>query len=91
MVIIGKEKGNDSTVSYFFDVNLKRGTEGPQLKVSRSGFGCGTIRRSNSSQELSIIVAGGFNGNNSYPGLTSVEILDQGSDEWRAGPGGNTL
>ena len=44
---------------------------------------CGKIRRNKESQEMSIIVAGGYGG---FSYLSSVEILDEGSNEWQTGP-----
>jgi hypothetical protein len=58
-------------------------TEGPELKNKRAYHSCGKIRRNEQSQEMSIIVAGGFDGSSS---LSSVEILDEGSNEWQTGP-----
>ncbi len=45
---------------------------------------CGRIRKDSHSQEFSIIVAGGHDEDGTR--LSSVEILDLGSNEWRAGP-----
>ena len=44
---------------------------------------CGKIRRNKESQEMSIIVADGYDGSSR---LSSVEILDEGSNEWQTGP-----
>ncbi len=44
---------------------------------------CGKIRRNKESQEMSIIVAGGYDGSSR---LSSVEILDEGSSKWQTGP-----
>ncbi len=52
-------------------------------KKKRSYHSCEKIRRNKESQEMSIIVAGGVDGS-SY--LSSVEILDEGFNEWQTGP-----
>jgi hypothetical protein len=52
------------------------------LKHKRKLHSCGRIKKKRQSREFSIIVAGGYEG--SY--LSSVEILDTGSNEWREGP-----
>ncbi len=57
--------------------------EGPELNYKRSQHSCGIIRRDKEGQEMSVIVAGGWDGP-SY--LSSVEILDEGSEELRSGP-----
>ena len=41
------------------------------------------IRRDKDSQEMSIIVAAGWGGSSYF---SSVEILDEGSNEWQMGP-----
>ncbi len=52
-------------------------TGGPELKNKRRYHSCGKIRRNKESHEMSIIVAGGYH--SGY--LSSVEILDEGSNE----------
>ncbi len=58
-------------------------TEGPELKNKRGGHSCGKIRRNKESQEMSIVVAGGYDGSSYF---SSVEILDEDSNEWQTGP-----
>jgi hypothetical protein len=67
-----------------FTSTLEKKAEGPELKFKRSYHRCGKIRRNKESQEMSIIVAGGSDGAFSF--LSSVEILDEGSNEWQTGP-----
>lgn len=87
MVIGGVQNGvrPATTNTYYFNSNTEMWTAGPQLKnFRRFGQSCGRIRANSlRSQDLSIIVAGGYDGE---PFLTSVEILDHGSNDWRSGP-----
>jgi hypothetical protein len=83
MVIGGKQTGQDySGKTFYYTFGEESWTEGPELKNKRDDHSCGKIRRNKESQEMSIIVAGGYDG--SY--LSSVEILDEGSNEWQTGP-----
>jgi hypothetical protein len=82
IVIGGRQNNQYSGKTFFFTFGEKSWTEGPELKNKRDSHSCGKIRRNKDSQEMSIIVAGGFDG--SY--LSSVEILDEGSNEWQTGP-----
>ncbi len=82
MVIGGRQDGQISGKTFYFTFGEESWTEGPELKNKREGHSCGRIRRNKESQEMSIIVAGGYDG--SY--LSSVEILDEGSNEWQTGP-----
>ncbi len=54
------------------------------LRATRRYHSCGKIRRNKESQEMSIIFAGGYDDSSSI--LSSVEILDEGSNEWLIGP-----
>ena len=83
MAIGGEQNGLISGKTFYFTFGEKSWTEGPELKNNRRDHSCGKIRRNKESQEMSIIVAGGYYGG-SY--LSSVEILDEGSNEWQAGP-----
>ncbi len=84
MVIGGRQNGNYiSGKTFYFTFGEESWTEGPELKNKRSHHSCGKIRRNKESQEMSIIVAGGYDGS-AY--LSSVEILDEGSNEWQTGP-----
>jgi len=82
MVIGGVQNGQYSGKTFYFTFGEESWTEGPELKNKRAVHSCGKIRRNKESQEMSIIVAGGYDG--SY--LSSVEILDEDSNEWQAGP-----
>jgi hypothetical protein len=83
MVIGGYQNYYYSGKTFYFTFGEQSWTEGPELKNKRAGRSCGKIRRNKESQEMSIIVAGGYNGN-FY--LSSVEILDEGSNDWQTGP-----
>jgi hypothetical protein len=69
--------------TFYFTFGEESWTEGPELKNERGYHSCGKIRRNKESQEMSIIVAGGFAGSSR---LSSVEILYEGSNEWQTGP-----
>jgi hypothetical protein len=84
MVIGGWQNGQYSGKTFYFTFGEESWTEGPELKNTRRSHSCGKIRRNNESQEMSIIVAGGYIGGSSR--LSSVEILDEGSNEWQTGP-----
>ncbi len=84
MVIGGEQNRQDSGKTFYFTFGDESWTEGPELKNKRSYHSCGKIRRNKESQEMSIIVAGGSVSGSSY--LSSVEILDEGSNEWQTGP-----
>ncbi len=84
MVIGGRHNGQDySGKTFFFTSEEESWTEGPVLKNKRGDHSCGKIRRNKERQEMSIIVAGGLYGSSR---LSSVEILDEGSNEWQTGP-----
>jgi hypothetical protein len=83
MVIGGVQNDQRSGKTFYFTLGEESWTERPELKNKRGYHSCGKIRRNKESQEMSIIVAGGgYDG--SY--LSSVEILDEGSNEWQTGP-----
>jgi hypothetical protein len=84
MVIGGRQNGQISGKTFYFTFGEESWTEGPELKNKRDGPSCEKIRRNKESQEMSIIVAGGWDGSSR---LSSVEILDEGSNEWQTGPG----
>jgi hypothetical protein len=79
LAIGGRQNGQTSGKTFFFTFGEGSWTEGPELKNKRDSHSCGKIRKNKDSQEMSIIVAGGW-------GLSSVEILDVGSNEWQTGP-----
>jgi hypothetical protein len=82
MVIGGDKKGVYSGKTFYFTFGEESWTEGPELSYKRGYQSCALIRRGKDSQEMSIIVAGGYDGSASLP---SVEVLDEGSNEWRTG------
>jgi hypothetical protein len=84
MAIGGAQNNQYSGKTFYFTFGEESWTEGPELKNKREGHSCGKIRRNKDSQEMIIIVAGGVDGFSSY--LSSVEILDEGSNEWQTGP-----
>jgi hypothetical protein len=83
MAIGGYQNNQISGKTFYFTLEKDSWTEGPELKNKRRFHSCGKIRRNKESQEMSIIVAGGLDVT-SY--LSSVEILDEGSNEWQTGP-----
>jgi hypothetical protein len=83
MVIDGIQNGQYSGKTFYFTFGEESWTEGPELENKRRWHSCGKIRRNKESQEMSIIVAGGY-ADDSY--LSSVEILHEGSNEWQTGP-----
>ncbi len=82
MAIGGWQNEQFSGKTFYFTFGEESWTEGPELKDKRAGHSCEKIRRNKESQEMSIIVAGGYD---SFS-LSSVEILDEGTNEWRTGP-----
>ncbi len=82
MVIGGQQNKMISSKTFYFNTENEIWTKGPELKLRRADHSCGRIRRNSQSQELSIIVAGGWDGRSI---MSSVEILDLGSNEWRDG------
>jgi N-acetylneuraminic acid mutarotase len=84
MAIGGIQNRQYSGKTFYFTFGEECWTEGPELKNKRIYHSCGKIRRNKESQEMSIIVAGGLDSGSSY--LSSVEILDEGSNEWQTGP-----
>jgi hypothetical protein len=85
MAIGGYQNRDMSGKTFYFTFGEESWTEGPELKNKRLYPSCGKIRRNKESQEMSIIAAGGYNYDSSSI-LSSVEILDEGSNEWQTGP-----
>jgi hypothetical protein len=83
MAIGGYQNNQFSGKTFYFTFGEESWTEGPELKNKRLYHSCGKIRRNKESQEMSIIVAGGHDG---FSTLSSVEILDEGSNKWQTGP-----
>ncbi len=82
MIIGGYQSTRWLTNTYFFNINDHILTSGTPLYTARCQHSCGRIRKDSSSTKLSLIVAGGTNG---VAWLSSVEILDEGSNNWRVG------
>ena len=83
LAIGGYGNGSYLSTTFFFNSETEIWTEGPRLNRTRGSHSCGRIRKDSQSQDFSVIVAGGF----LTSGYTaSVEILDEGSNEWRNGP-----
>jgi hypothetical protein len=82
MVIGGSQNSQVSSNTFIFNTENEIWNDGPQLKNERRHHSCGIIRKNNQSEEFSIIVAGGVDQSR----LSSIEILDLGSNEWRKGP-----
>jgi hypothetical protein len=91
VMVIGGWQNGYSGKTFYFTFGEESWTEGPELKNKRKDHSCGRIRRNKESQEMSIIVAGGWGdySRSSYGGgpslLSSVEILDEGFNEWQTG------
>ncbi len=81
MAIGGDQNGYYSRKTFYLTFGEAHWTEGPKLRDSRGHHSCGRIRRGRESQEMSIIVTGGWDG---FSSLSSVEILN--SNEWQTGP-----
>jgi hypothetical protein len=87
MVIGGRQNVQISGKTFYFTFGEESWTKGPALKIKRGYHSCGKIQRNKESQEMSIIVAGGSDGSYlSSAYLSSVEILDEGSNEWHTSP-----
>lgn len=84
LLLIGgtQEEYSYEEKTFHLDTTFPFWFRGPDLNVGRNDHGCARIRTNSSSNQFSVIVAGGFN----YRKLASVEILDQGAGEWRKGP-----
>jgi hypothetical protein len=82
MVIGGSQGGRTSPNTYYLNTEQGFWTEGPPLAKSRGDHSCGRIKKNSQSQDLSIIVVGGWNETD----ISSVEILDPEANEWRRGP-----
>jgi len=78
MAIGGYQNYQYSGKTFYFTFGEESWTEGPELKNRRWYHSCGKIRRNKESQEMSIIVAGGWDGSST---LSSVEILHEDSNE----------
>ena len=73
--------GSKSSSNYMNSDNLKW-IPGPSMVHPRNALACGRILKSQNSVTFSTIVVAGSN----TAFLSSVEILDDGSNTWRSGP-----
>jgi hypothetical protein len=83
MVIGGLQNGQYSGKTFYFTIGEEKWSEGPELMHKRDVPSCGRIRKDKESKEMSVIVAGGYDGSSS---MSSTEILNEGSNKWQAGP-----
>jgi hypothetical protein len=74
-VIGGYQNKKYSGQTFYLSLEGQSWTEGPPLKSRRGYQSCGRIRKDKQSQEMSLIVAGGWNATSF---MSSVEILDAG-------------
>jgi hypothetical protein len=84
-LIGGTQQGvRSSSNSYLLNTaaNSQEWFKGPALNYGRAYHKCARIRKDSSSR-FSIIVVGGNNGTDD---MKSVEILDEGENQWRNGP-----
>ena len=81
VMVLGGYFGGNLNSTYILNAEFPSWVEGPQMQDSRAFHSCGLVPNSALSTHLSIIVAGGTSGN-----MASVEILDEGSNQWRRGP-----
>ena len=84
LILIG---GNQDDVvlsprTHIFDIANQKWSDGPVLHFGRRAHSCAIIPTNSQSSEYSVIVVGGLDGHD----MSSVEILDEGSNEWRQGP-----
>ena len=82
MVVSGQQNRFNSKNTYILNSGSEEWIAGPKINFARGYHGCSRVPQSEGSSDYSIIVAGGNNG--TY--MSSVEILDTGSNTWRAGP-----
>ena len=80
IVLGGYFQGNLNS-TYILNSEFPQWVEGPQMQDPRAFHSCGLVPSNALSTQLSIIVAGGTSGS-----MASVEILDEGSNQWRRGP-----
>jgi hypothetical protein len=82
LFLIGGFNGITFSDTYIMNTEgSKRWVSGPSLKFARREHSCSRIKsKPKTSESFSIVVAGG------YGYMSSVEALDEGSNEWRQGP-----
>ncbi len=84
IVIGGHQNSSYLANTQILSIDNMQWSNGPQLSVSRSFHSCAKIAKNSLETEQSIIVAGGWIANDEY--FSTVEILDDGSSQWRKGP-----
>ena len=86
LLIIGGKQDTveNSPKTHILNIKNQEWIEGPELKFGRRFQSCSRIPSKSQSSSYSIIVVGGEMNNVNI--LSSVEILDEGSSEWRKGP-----
>ena len=84
VIVIGgiQEEQDFSPKTFLFNTEKDHWVDGPPLKYGRRTYSCGRIKKKFESFSFSVIVSGGFNGSD----MSSTEILDVGSSQWREGP-----
>ena len=84
LIIGGRQNKEDfSPNTFYFNTEYEKWIEGPKLMFGRMYHSCGMLQKDSQSLQSSVIVAGG-RGNIEI--LSTVEILDVGASDWRAGP-----
>jgi hypothetical protein len=84
VVIGGITKGSVKSQTFMLSLTAETWIAGPPLISGRGGHACSTLPSGRMNAKQSIIVAGGWSEGRDM--FSSVEILDEGSDEWRLGP-----
>jgi hypothetical protein len=77
-------RSTSSTNTFILNTEMMQWSNGPRLNILRLAPSCARIAKNSQETEQSVIVAGGssFDGTD----ISSVEILDVGSNQWRMGP-----
>ena len=81
VIVLGGYFSDNLNSTYILNSEFPHWIEGPQMQDPRAFHSCGLVPSNALSTQLSIIVAGGTSGS-----MASVEILDEGSNQWRRGP-----
>jgi hypothetical protein len=83
-IVVGgnQDHQDDSPRTFLFNSKQDHWVGGPPLNYGRRTYSCGRIKNDLDSYAFSVIVAGGYNGS----AMSSTEILDVGSNQWRRGP-----
>jgi N-acetylneuraminic acid mutarotase len=85
LLMIGGHNGITHSKTFIINTSgSKTWVSGPSLKFSRHQHSCSRIKSNpKASESFSVVVAGG-SGSQTY--MSSTEVLDEGSNEWRQGP-----